>query len=153
MSTGLIVAIVVVVVLLVILFAAVLPRARRRARLRAQERELNQRRDAAIGEHRGEAQARTERAELSERRARIAEQEAARDRAEARLHEERAELHERGLADHELRADDGDDAEAADYPGPSGNGAAVADPEQDRVGARRPVGDDTYDEVPTREER
>lgn len=152
MSTALIVVIVVVVVVLVILLAAVLPRARRQARIRAQERELNQRREAAVSEHREEAQVRAESAEASERRARIAEQEAARDRAEARLHEERAALHERGLADHELRGD----GELADSRG-NGNTAGYADGsqtavgEEDNVGAR-PVGDGQYEEV-RREDR
>ena len=44
-------------------------------------------------------------ADLAERHARIAEQEAAKQRVEAELQRERAELHEQGLADDQLVAD------------------------------------------------
>jgi type II secretory pathway pseudopilin PulG len=99
MSAGLIVAIVVVVIVVIALVAFAIPRARK-AR---DERRLEQRRDAVVGRHREEAQARATQAD-------IAEKEAARQRAEAGLHESRAKVHEQGLADDQLRqADDPDE--------------------------------------------
>jgi hypothetical protein len=79
---------------------------RARARLRARERELGQRRDAAAGEHRQAAEQLGQQADAAEQKVRIAEQEAARQRAEAQAEQERAQLHEHGLADHELVQDD-----------------------------------------------
>jgi hypothetical protein len=98
MSTALIVIIVVVVVVILAAFMLLRPRMRARAR----QREIDQRRDRAVTEHRGVAEERTKQAELAERKARIAEQEAQRERADAQLHEERASMHEEGLVDHEL---------------------------------------------------
>jgi FtsZ-interacting cell division protein ZipA len=106
MSTVLIIVIVVVVVLIVGLLLVWLPRARERARLQKRERELDQRRDQVVGEHREEAASRERQAEVAEQRARLAEQEAKRERAESELAQEKANLHERGLADHELIDDD-----------------------------------------------
>ena len=106
MSTGAIIAIVVIVLVILALLAFVLPRIRERARALAQQRELGQRRDQAVAEHREGVSAHAQRAETAEQRARIAEQEAARERAEAQLHQERATLHEQGLADHELVRDE-----------------------------------------------
>jgi ABC-type multidrug transport system fused ATPase/permease subunit len=93
-----------VAILLALIFA--LPRAREKARVKKRERELGQRRDRAISEHREEADIRARHAEEAEHRARIAEQQARRERAEAELRQERAALHERGMADHELIGDD-----------------------------------------------
>ena len=79
--------------------------ARERARVRARERELGQRREEVVGEHRRAADERGQQAELAERRARMAEQEAARERAAAQVERERAGLHERGiLSDEEFTA-------------------------------------------------
>jgi ABC-type multidrug transport system fused ATPase/permease subunit len=129
MSTGVIVAIVVVVVLLLLLLA-VLPRLRERARIRARERELGQRREHVIEEHRQDAEVRVSRAEEAEQRARIAEQEAQQQRAAAQLSQEKAGLHEAGLADHELI----EDHERERFAGTS----AVESPVPD---AERPAGD------------
>jgi FtsZ-interacting cell division protein ZipA len=102
MSTVVVIVIAVVVVVL-ILFAlmVVIPRGRARAR----QREIDQRRDRAVTQHRGEAEDRNKQADLAERHARIAQQEAQRERADAQLHEERASMHEDGLVDHELVGD------------------------------------------------
>jgi hypothetical protein len=97
MSTTVLIVIIVVVVIL-----AALMLARPRMRARARQREIDQRRDRAVTEHRGVAEERTKQADLAERKARIAEQEAQRERADAQLHEERAAMHEEGLVDHEL---------------------------------------------------
>jgi FtsZ-interacting cell division protein ZipA len=105
MSTVLIVVIVVVVIVVVGLLLT-LPKARERARLQKRERELDQRRDQVVGEHREEAASRERQAEVAEQRARVAAQEANRERAESELAQEKAKLHERGLADHELIDDD-----------------------------------------------
>ena len=83
-----------------------MPRMRRQAKVRARERELEQRRERAAGEHRAEAQERRRQAEMAEQKARMAETEAKRERAEADLHEQRAQTHESGMADHELVGDD-----------------------------------------------
>jgi hypothetical protein len=98
MSTGLIIAIIVVALILIALFAFVLPRARQTAQVKARERELHQRRERVVDEHRGVATERERQAEMAELKAREA-------RSEAQLHQERAELHERGAADDELVAD------------------------------------------------
>jgi FtsZ-interacting cell division protein ZipA len=105
MSTVLIVVIVVVVIVVVGLLLT-LPKARERARLQKRERELDQRRDQVVGEHREEAASRERQAEVAEQRAQVAAQEAKRERAESELAVEKAKLHERGLADHELIDDD-----------------------------------------------
>ncbi|MFZ0385010.1 MAG: hypothetical protein WAL22_05065 [Solirubrobacteraceae bacterium] len=103
MSTVSIVVIVVVVVLVVGgLSLTRLPKARERARQREAERELGERREQVVDQHRGEAATRDRQAEVAEQRARVAAQEAQRERAESQLAEEKAKLHERGLADHEL---------------------------------------------------
>lgn len=106
MSVVWIVVIVVVVVLVAIGLFLLLPRFREQARIKKRERELGQRREQAVSEHRGEAERRERRAEVAEHKARIAEQEAQRERAEAQLGQERAALHERGMADHELIDED-----------------------------------------------
>jgi hypothetical protein len=98
MSTGLIIAIVVIALLLIGLFVFVLPRARQKAQVKARERELGQRREQVVEEHRGVAGERERHAEAAERKAREA-------RAEAEMHKERAELHQRGMADDELVED------------------------------------------------
>ena len=98
MSTGVIIAIIVVALILLALFFFVLPRARRQAQVKARERELHQRRERVVDEHRGVATDRERQAEMAELKAREA-------RAEAQLHQERAELHQRGAADDELVAD------------------------------------------------
>jgi hypothetical protein len=102
MTTGTIIAIVVVALIIIALLAFVLPRMRARARVRKQERELQNRRERVVGEHRAEADARQSQAAEAEQRARIAQREAEAERAQASLHAERAQLHERGMADHEL---------------------------------------------------
>lgn len=127
-----VIAVVVIAILLALIF--VLPRARETARVKKRERELGQRREHAISEHREEAEIRTRQAEQAEMRARIAEQEANRERAEAQLREERAALHERGMADHELIAEDERDRFA-------GTSAVSREPERgeefsDRPGAK-----------------
>jgi FtsZ-interacting cell division protein ZipA len=106
MSTGAIIAIVAAVIIVIALVAFLLPRMRRQAMVRARERELEQRRERAAGEHRAEAQERAREAEMAEQKARMAETEAKRERAEAELHEQRAQTHESGMADHELVRDD-----------------------------------------------
>jgi uncharacterized membrane protein YcjF (UPF0283 family) len=134
MSTGVIVAIIVVALIVIALLAFALPRMRRGARIRAQERELQQRRQRAVSAHQEEASASSRRAEAAEQQARIAEQEAARERAEAQLHQERASQHEQGLADHELmpREDDQADPVVADRD---------ADTRSDRSAERAPTAD------------
>lgn len=102
MSTVAIVVIVVIVVLVLVGLFLMVPRARKRARVKKQERELRQRREQVVSEHREEAEDRERHGEEAERRARIAEREAQRERAEAQLLQEKAALHERGMADHEL---------------------------------------------------
>jgi FtsZ-interacting cell division protein ZipA len=103
MSTVLIVVIVVVVVLVVGGLALTrLPKARERARQREAERELGERREQVVDQHREEAVTRDRRAEIAEQRARVAAQEAEREPAGSQLAEEKAKLHERDLADHEL---------------------------------------------------
>lgn len=99
----LIVVIVVVVVLVVGGLALTrLPKARERARQREAERELGERREQVVDQHREAAATRERQAEVAEQRARVAAQDAERERAESRLAGEKAKLHERGLADHEL---------------------------------------------------
>jgi FtsZ-interacting cell division protein ZipA len=103
MSAVLIVVIVAVVALVVVgLLLTRLPKARERARQREAERELGERREQVIDQHREEAATRQRQAEVAEQRARVAAQEAERERAESQLANEKAKLHERGLADHEL---------------------------------------------------
>ena len=102
MSTLVVVLIVVVVVLVLLGLFFLLPRVRETARVKKRERELGQRRDQVVSDHREQAEVRDRRAEEAEQRARIAEQEAERERAEAQLRQEKASLHERGMADHEL---------------------------------------------------
>ncbi len=106
MDTGLIIAIVVVALILLAIVAFVMPRMQRQAKVRARERELEQRRERAAGEHRAEAQERSRQAEMAEQKAKLAETEAKRERAEADLHEQRAQTTESGMADHELVGDD-----------------------------------------------
>ena len=101
-------------------------------RARARQREIDQRRDRAVTEHRGAAEERTKQAELAERKARIAEQEAQRERAEAQLHEERAAMHEEGLVDHELVGQNERDRFA-------GTSAVGTDSETVEGGSRREV--------------
>jgi hypothetical protein len=102
MSAVLIVAIVVVVLVVVGLALTRLPKARERTRQREAERELGERREQVVDQHREEAAIRERQAEVAEQRARVAAQEAERERSESQLAEEKAKLHERGLADHEL---------------------------------------------------
>jgi hypothetical protein len=101
----------------------VLPGVREKARLKHRERELGQRRERAITEHREVAESRSRRADEAERRARIAEQEARRERAEAQLREEKAGLHERGMADDELISDE-------ERPRFAGTSAVAGEPER-----------------------
>jgi hypothetical protein len=116
-----------------------MPRMRERARLRARERELGQRRDEAVSEHREAADLSSQQADLAERHARIAEQEAAKQRVEAELQRERAELHEQGLADDQLVADYERDrfAGTSAVPDAAGGDAAgePATPAEDERGA------------------
>jgi FtsZ-interacting cell division protein ZipA len=131
-----VIAVVVAAILLAIIFA--LPRARETARVTRRERELGQRREQAVTEHREVAAGRARRAEEAEYRARIAEQEAVRERAEAQLREERAALHERGMADHELISDD----ERERFAGTS----AVSDERMDAERQQGVAGASSYDE-------
>lgn len=101
MSVLLIVIIVVAVIVLVGLVFG-LTKGRQAAARKRQERELTQRREQAVSEHREAAQARVGAADEAEHRARVAGAVAERERAEARLHEERARAHELGLNDDEL---------------------------------------------------
>ncbi len=131
MPTWLIIVIVVVVVAILLAAVFVLPRAREKARITRRERELGQRRDQAITEHREVAESRARRADEAEHRARIAEQEARRERAEAQLREEKAALHERGMADDELISDDERDRFA-------GTSAVAGEPERGEELSDRP---------------
>jgi FtsZ-interacting cell division protein ZipA len=122
MSTGLIIAIV-VVVLVLIAVAFIASRAGERGRMRR----LEQERKRVAGQHREHAQEREQRAQVAEQRARLAQQEAERERAEAALHAERASAVEQGVADEDLRTDDGE--RAADR-GPVERQTPVEDPER-----------------------
>lgn len=138
MSIALIIGIAIVALVLVALLM-LLPRMRAKAEERKTTKELESRRERAATEHREEAGARSTRAELSERNAAIAQQNAKSERAEAERLEQEAQLHERGLADDMLidhderdrfqgvtgtaRADD-DNRPAAAW---SGSGDASAD--------------------------
>jgi uncharacterized membrane protein YhiD involved in acid resistance len=94
MSTGLIVAIV-IAALLVIAVMVLLPRMRANAAHKRRERELAQRREAAVETHRSIEQERLTEAERLEREAQA-------QKAEAQMHAQHAELHERGMADDRL---------------------------------------------------
>jgi hypothetical protein len=98
------IVVIVLVVLLVVggLALTRLPKARERARQREAERELGERREQVVDQHREEAAIRERQAEVAEQRVWVAAREAERERAESQLAEEKAKLHERGLADHEL---------------------------------------------------
>ena len=140
-----VIAVVVVLILLVLMFA--MPRARETARIKRRERELGQRRERVVSEHRQEADTRTRRAQEAEQRARIAEQEARLEREQARLREEQAALHERGMADHELVADHEREQFAGTSADPGAANRAVED--DGGVGATRQAQDgptSAYDE-------
>jgi FtsZ-interacting cell division protein ZipA len=142
MSTGAIIAIVAAVIIVIALVAFLLPRMRRQAMVRARERELEQRRERAAGEHRAEAQERAREAEMAEQKARMAETEAKRERAEAELHEQRAQTHESGMADHELVGDDERDKFAGtsavgDEPASRGDERPMHEPGTDYEQGRR----------------
>jgi hypothetical protein len=122
-------------VLIVVALIVALPRMRERARLRAREKELGERREQVATQHREASQRLDERAEVAERHARIAEQEAARERAAAQVRQERAELHEQGLADHELISDDERDRFAGTSAVEDGRGEVAADGSRGELGA------------------
>jgi hypothetical protein len=103
MSTGVEIIIAVIAAVAILAFAMLLLLPGRRVKRR--ERELTQRRERVAGQHREEAEIRTDRANAAEQQARVAAAEAQRERAEAELHEARANVHEQGLADHELISD------------------------------------------------
>ena len=133
MSTGLLIVIIVIAILVI---AALLFSMRGRMASRRHARQMQQRRDVAVGQHRQEAEVREERAEASERQARIAAAEAERERAQANLHQEQAGLHERGLADHEFVNEDGslrDRDEVREEIGGSGDGRDTVEVDRQRA--------------------
>ena len=127
MSTTAWIILAVIVALILIALLVLMPRMRAKAREKKAARELSQRRERVATEHREEAGTRSTRAEEAERKATIAQQNAAAERAEAERHEQEAQLHERGLADDQLIDDHerdrfqgvagGDDAKRGDNDG------------------------------------
>ena len=132
MSTGLIIVIV-VAVLIILALLVLLPRMRGAAQEKKAERELHSRRESVADEHRQAAAQGESHAEVAERKARIAEQEAQRDRADAQVQKERADLHDRGLADDEL-IDDSERDRFAGVTGPDSSSDSDSSTDRDEQG-------------------
>ena len=159
MSTTAWIILAVIVALILIGLLVLMPRMRAKAQEKKAARELAQRRERVATEHREEAGTRATRAEEAERKAAIAQQNAAAERAEAERHEQEAQLHERGLADDNLIDDHerdrfqgvaggndatrGDDDRVADGSRGEGNGVTGATREDT---AARQAGNTEYEQ-------